>query len=196
MALRRLDLRGRAGDRRTLRQLLPAPVDEQRRSAEAVTEIIAEVRRDGDAALRRLTQAFDGVSLDEIRVPGTEAAAALERIPPELREALEVAHRRIAAYHAHESACEVEPLRSEGVTVRHLVRPVRRAGCYAPGGRARYPSTVLMTATPARVAGVAEVVLCVPPGPEGRVDDASLAAAALAGIDEIYRVGGAQAVAA
>ena len=86
--------------------------------------------------------------------------------------------------------------KSGGIEVRHLVRPVARAGCYAPGGRARYPSTVLMCAVPAQVAGVDEIVLCVPPGPDGRVDDATLAAAAVAGVDEVYRVGGAQAIAA
>ena len=80
--------------------------------------------------------------------------------------------------------------------MRQLVRPVDRAGCYAPGGRARYPSTVLMCAVPAHVAGVEEIVLCVPPGPDGRVDDATLAAAAVAGVTEVYRVGGAQAIAA
>ena len=84
----------------------------------------------------------------------------------------------------------------DGVVVRDLRRPLHRAGLYVPGGRARYPSTVLMTAIPARVAGVAEVVLCVPPGRDGAVDQATLAAAALAGVDEVYRIGGAQAVAA
>ncbi len=196
MALRRLDLRGRAADRRTLRRELPAPVDVQDRSAVEVAHIIAEVRRDGDAALRRLTRVFDGAEVDELRVPESDCKAALQRIPAPLRDALEVAYDRIAAYHGHEAAPPVAEYRSGGITVRHLVRPVGRAGCYAPGGRARYPSTVLMTATPARVAGVGEVVLCVPPGPDGRVDDASLAAAALAGVDEVYRVGGAQAIAA
>jgi histidinol dehydrogenase len=81
-------------------------------------------------------------------------------------------------------------------TVKVVSRPVERAGCYAPGGRARYPSTVLMCAVPARVAGVGEIVLCVPPGPDGHVDDATLAAAALAGVDEVFAIGGAQAVAA
>ncbi len=85
---------------------------------------------------------------------------------------------------------------NDGVVVRHLVRPVARAGLYAPGGRARYPSTVLMCAAPARVAGVAELVLCVPPGPDGAIATETLAAAAIAGIDEVYRVGGAQAIAA
>ncbi|HTX63185.1 MAG TPA: histidinol dehydrogenase, partial [Acidimicrobiales bacterium] len=113
----------------------------------------------------------------------------------ELRQALLVAHRNIAAYHAHEMAA-VPDFVAHGVRIRHLVRPVDRVGCYAPGGRARYPSTVLMCAVPARVAGVEQVVLCVPPDREGRVDDATLAAAALAGVDEVYAVGGAQAIAA
>jgi histidinol dehydrogenase len=100
------------------------------------------------------------------------------------------------AYHAHEAGDVPGDYASGGITVRHLVRPVARAGCYAPGGRARYPSTVLMCAVPAQVAGVEEIVLCVPPGPDGRIDDATLAAAAVAGITEVYRVGGAQAIAA
>ena len=158
---------------------------------------IAEVRADGDSALRRLTRQFDGVDLDELRVEQAEIQAALARIPAALQEALDVAHDRILAYHAHESADpEADDFESGGIEVRHLVRPVARAGCYAPGGRARYPSTVLMCAVPAQVAGVGEIVLCVPPGPDGRIDDASLAAAAVAGIHEVYRVGGAQAIAA
>src|SRR6202034_240051 len=85
---------------------------------------------------------------------------------------------------------------ADGITVAHLTRPVGRAGIYAPGGRARYPSTVLMCAAPARVAGVEDVVVCVPPAADGKVDDATLAAAAIAGITEVYRIGGAQAIAA
>ena len=197
MALRQLDLRGFTGNRRALRDALPRPTDEQDRSSEAVAAVVAEVRADGDSALRRLTRQFDGVDLDELRVEPAEIQAALARIPVALQEALDVAHDRILAYHAHESADpEVGDFESGGIEVRHLVRPVARAGCYAPGGRARYPSTVLMCAVPAQVAGVGEIVLCVPPGPDGRIDDASLAAAAVAGIDEVYRVGGAQAIAA
>jgi histidinol dehydrogenase len=192
MSLRRIDLRGITGD---LRSALPRPHDEQERSSEAVAEIIADVKARGDAALRGLTERFDHVVLDELRVPAAEILAAQERISPELRAALQVAHDRILAYHAHE-APPVDDFESGGITVSHLTRPVERAGCYAPGGRARYPSTVLMCAVPARVAGVAEVILCVPPGADGKVDDATLAAAAVAGVDEVYRVGGAQAVAA
>ncbi|HEY7916231.1 MAG TPA: histidinol dehydrogenase [Acidimicrobiales bacterium] len=196
MPLTRLDLRGFTGSRRELREALPRPPDEQDRSSAAVAAILAEVRQDGDAALRRLTREFDGVELDRLRVPEEEIQAALRRVPPELQDALDIAHDRILAYHAHDSGGPVDDFESGGIGVRHLVRPVGRAGCYAPGGRARYPSTVLMCAVPAQVAGVDEIVLCVPPRPDGRIDDASLAAAAVAGVDEVYRVGGAQAVAA
>src|SRR5664280_2857759 len=168
MALRRLDFRGFTGDRKALREAVPSPTDEQERSSEAVAAIIGEVRSGGDAALRRLTAKFDGVDLDELRVPAEEIGAALGRVPSELQDALDIAHDRILAYHAHESAAAAaDDFDSGGIRVRHLVRPVGRAGCYAPGGRARYPSTVLMCAVPAHVAGVEEIVLCVPPGPDG-----------------------------
>jgi len=196
MALRRLDLRGFSGDRRALTDLLPRPVDEQDRSSDAVAAIIAEVRAGGDDALRACTARFDHVDIDQLRVPADEIRAALARIPPALQEALDVAHDRILAYHAHEAGDAPDDFTSGGITVRHLLRPVGRAGCYAPGGRARYPSTVLMCTVPAHVAGVEEIVLCVPPGPDGKVDDATLAAAAVAGVTEVYRVGGAQAIAA
>ena len=108
-----------------------------------------------------------------------------------------MARDRILAYHAHEAGGDgQDDFELGGIEVRHLVRPVARAGCYAPGGRARYPSTVLMCAVPAQVAGVESIALCVPPGPDGQIDDATLAAAAVAGVDEVYRVGGAQAIAA
>ena len=196
MGLRRLDLRGFSGDRRKLADRLPRPVNEQDRSSDAVAAILADVRANGDEALRRLTATFDKVDLDSLRVPPEELTAALARIPADLQEALDVAHDRILAYHAHEAGEAPADFTNGGVTVRHLIRPVARAGCYAPGGRARYPSTVLMCAVPAHVAGVEEIVLCVPPGPDGRIDDATLAAAAVAGVTEVYSVGGAQAIAA
>lgn len=192
MTLTRIDLRGHEGP---YEPALPRPEPAGAGVHDAVSAILAEVRATGDAALRRLTERFDGVALRELRVPGDEIGAALARVAPDVRQALEVAWERIAAYHAMEGRPPPDYV-DGGVRVRHLVRPVERAGCYAPGGRARYPSTVLMCAAPARAAGVGELVLCVPPGPDGRVDDATLAAAAIAGVDEVYRVGGAQAVAA
>jgi len=192
MPLARLDVRG-LGDR--LEEVLPRPQSVDPDVSEGVSSIIAEVRRDGDAALVALTSRFDKVELTSIAVTPDEIGAALARIPDELREALEVAHRRIVAYHRGDTD-EPRDFVTEGVRVTEFVRPIRRAGCYAPGGLARYPSTVLMCAAPARVAGVEEVVLCVPPARNGDVDDATLAAAAIAGVDEVYRVGGAQAIAA
>jgi histidinol dehydrogenase len=192
MLLTRIDLRGQS---RPFDRLLPAPDDAGADVRADVAAIIDEVRQDGDAALFAFTKRFDGVELSSLRVPTEEIDAATGRVTPELRAALEAAWVRICAYHAAEGTPPAD-LVSEGVTVRHLIRPVERAGCYAPGGRARYPSTVLMCAAPARVAGVAEVVLFVPPAPDGRVDDATLTAARIAGIDEVYRVGGAQAIAA
>src|ERR1019366_6132662 len=146
MALRRLDFRGFTGDRKALRAAVPSPTDEQERSSEAVAAIIGEVRSGGDAALRRLTAKFDGVDLDELRVPAEEIGAALGRVPSELQDALDIAHDRILAYHAHESAAAAaDDFDSGGIRVRHLVRPVGRAGWFATrrrrgGDRALRPS--------------------------------------------------------
>lgn len=190
--LRRLDLRGAGLD---LRNRLPRPSQATAGPLAAVQEILADVRARGDEAVRELTERFDGCRLDALRVPPEELVAALERIPAELRSALEVAEANIRAYHETQVVPEVAHER-DGILVRDLHRPVDRAGLYVPGGRAKYPSTVLMTAVPARVAGVPEVVLCVPPQKDGTVSDEVLAAAAIAGVDELYRIGGAQAIAA
>jgi histidinol dehydrogenase len=190
--LARLDLRGR-GDRLTTS--LPRPAAADHPPTEAVREIIAQVRAGGDAALRELTNRFDQVSIEEIRVPPSALKEALESVEPALRTALEEAAANIEAFHRSQHLSDSR-WESGGVVVRELMVPVDRAGLYVPGGRAVYPSTVLMTALPARVAGVPDLVLCVPPGPDGRVPVPTLAAAALAGVDEVYRVGGAQAIAA
>jgi histidinol dehydrogenase len=191
--LKRLDLRGIPAD--DLRTSLPRPQAAKEPPVAAVQAILADVRARGDVALRECTERFDGVRLDSFLVPQADLEAALAAIPPLLREALEAARASILSYH-REQLHEPVAHEREGVTVRELRVPVERAGLYVPGGRALYPSTVLMTAIPARVAGVGELVLCVPPGPDGTVGAATLAAAALAGIDEVYCVGGAQAVAA
>jgi histidinol dehydrogenase len=191
--LRGIDLRGRSGP---LTSLLPGPeIVEDRAAAEAVRAILAEVRADGDAGLRAATQRFDGVRIDDIRVPDDEVKGALDQVPAELRRALELAHDNIADYHGSQARPDARYER-DGVVIRELRRPVDRAGCYVPGGRAPLASTVLMTAVPARVAGVDRVAVCSPPGPDGRLAPSILAAAAIAGVDEVYRVGGAQAIAA
>ncbi len=162
---------------------------------EVVRGIVDDVRTRGDEALRDLTARFDGAEPPSIRVDPAEVAAARGRIDPAVRTALEVAAEAIRRHHEGQVRLEHRS-EDDGLVVRSLSRPVERAGCYVPGGRAAYPSTVLMTAIPARVAGVEEVVVCVPPGPDGRIADVTLAAAAVAGVDAVYAVGGAQAVAA
>ncbi len=162
---------------------------------EAVRDIIGEVRRDGDAALRRMARRFDEVELVDLAVDPAENASALDDLDPAVRDALEVAAGRIEDFHRTQR----EPGTSwsaDGVTVHSRQVPVDRAGLYVPGGRAAYPSTVLMTAIPARVAGVGSRALCVPPGPGGKVAAVTRAAAALAGVTEVYAVGGAGAIAA
>ena len=142
-----------------------------------------------------VTERFDKVRVARLRVPVGDLDAALEGLDPTTRSALEAAAASITAYqratltppHTHQA---------DGVIIRSWRQPVARAGCYVPGGRAVYPSTVLMTAIPAKVAGVEEVALCVPPDREGRVPAVTLAAAAVAGVDEVYAIGGAQAIAA
>ena len=161
----------------------------------AVREIIDAVRAEGDAALARYTEQFDGVVSSSWRVTPSELPLARSRIKVSLREALEAAAESIAEFHRGQVLPEQTHNRP-GITIRSWDQPVSRAGCYVPGGRAAYPSTVLMTAIPAREAGADQVVLCVPPDSNGCVADVTLAAAAIAGVDEVYAVGGAQAIAA
>jgi len=191
--LTRLDLRG--VDAADVADRLPRPPDATAGPVAAVREILAEVRQRGDEALLDFTERFDGVRLDSLAVPRSEWDAALERIDPTVRAALEAAASSIRAFQEAERTGDVEH-RAGGITTRTIRRPVDRAGCYVPGGRAVYPSTVLMTVIPARVAGVGHVAVCVPPGPDGKVPDVVLAAAAIAGAHAVHPVGGAQAVAA
>jgi len=194
--LARFDLRGVEGDLATiLARPETGPDGADDAVAATVREIISDVRSRGDAALRELTNRFDGCRLDDLFVPPATVAAALDAIEPSLRVALEFARDQILSYHESQREPEAHHERS-GVRIRELIVPVERAGLYVPGGRAAYPSTVLMTAIPALVAGVAELALCVPPGTDGAVPVATLAAAALVGVGEVYRVGGAQAIAA
>jgi histidinol dehydrogenase len=161
-----------------------------------VAPIREEVMRHGDEAVLRLTARFDApaANLDSLRVDPEEASAALAALEPELREAMEVAIanvRRVAEVQLSEER-RVELPAGQTVTLREV--PVGAAGIYAPGGRAAYPSSVLMCAVPARAAGVERVVLASPPGPDGRLHPLVLAAAALCELEEIYAMGGAQAI--
>jgi histidinol dehydrogenase len=193
MPLRIVDLRGTEPP---FDAALPRPEAPGAEVHDAVATILGEVRHEGDQAVVRYTAEFDKVDVsDGLRVPAREIEEARAAVYPALSRALEVAFGRILAYHGHEGLPPVD-LVEDGIRVRHLTRAVGRAGIYAPGGRARYPSTVLMCAAPARVAGVTSIALCVPPGADGKVDAATLCAASIAGVDEVYRIGGAQAIAA
>ena len=190
--LNRLDLRGAGND---LRGKLPRPAQATEGPVAAVKEILADVRERGDEAVRDLTERFDGVRPAALRVPPADILAALESLDPELRGALQAAADGIRDFHEHQVSGR-HTYERDGIVVEGRKVPVDRAGCYVPGGRAIYPSTVLMTAIPAKVAGVPEVVLCVPPDRTGSVPAVTLAAAAIAGVDEVYGIGGAQAVGA
>jgi histidinol dehydrogenase len=193
--LARLDLRGTHRDLHRVLEPPSADESDDRDARATVRAIVNEVRARGDAALRELTERFDGRAPEQLRVPSADVGRALDGIPRDVRDALEFAGDQIRAYHRLQDVPEIRTVRS-GIKAHEIVRPVDRAGLYAPGGRAPLASTVLMTAIPARVAGVPEVALCVPPGENGRVHEVMLAAAALAGVDEVYAVGGAQAIAA
>ncbi len=161
-----------------------------------VAEIVDEVRRHGDAALLELTKRLDGVELPAERLAVSEAEWRAATVPEELAAALAAAAARIEAFHRHQLPRSWWVRDEHGSLLGQQVTPLDRVGCYVPGGRAAYPSTVLMNLIPARVAGVRELVVVSPPGPDGRLDPAVLVAARLAGATEAYRVGGAQAVAA
>lgn len=164
---------------------------------DVVASIIADVRERGDAALIDLTARFDRLTLapDGLAFSPEEIAAEIERVSPEDRAALTLAAGRIRAYHARQMPENVRWTDPEGATLGWRWSPVEAAGLYVPGGQASYPSSVLMNAIPARVAGVERLVVCVPT-PDGVVNPLVILACQLAGVDEIYRIGGAQAIAA
>ncbi|UIP86719.1 histidinol dehydrogenase [Pseudomonas phenolilytica] len=163
-----------------------------------VLEIIQAVRTRGDAALVELTQRFDGLevsSMADLILPRARLEQALERITPEQRKALELAADRVRIYHERQKQDSWTYTEADGTVLGQKVTPLDRAGLYVPGGKASYPSSVLMNAIPAKVAGVPEVVMVVPT-PRGEVNELVLAAACIAGVDRVFTIGGAQAVAA
>ncbi len=171
--------------------------DDASRIDGVVSAIIADVRKRGDAALIEYTEKFDRVKLTPktLQVSSKELRDALAQLPKKDRSALELAARRIAAFHKKTIEKPFSYTDSLGMRLGQMVRPLDRAGIYVPGGMGAYPSSVLMNAIPARVAGVREIVMVSPPSAESERPEV-MAAAAIAGVDEFYRVGGAQAVAA
>lgn len=177
----------RAGVRRVFAEELSAE--------QVVDRILADVRRDGDAAVRRYTEAFDGAAPAHPEVPRPEWIAAFDGLDAGLRDALRLAADQIAAFHQKQVRTSWVDYSDDGA-LGQIVRPLDRVGIYTPGGSAVYPSSLLMTAVPARVAGVAELIVCSPPSTDGRVSPLILAAAYVAGVDRVFQIGGAQAIAA
>ena len=168
----------------------------RRQEEETVAAILEQVRLGGDAALFDLSERFDGVRPQPLRLDSSQLQAAWESTTIELRQALELAHRRILDFHRRQLPSDLAVVGPHGEKLGRRWRPVQRAGLYVPGGRAAYPSTVLMNAIPARVAGVERVVMVTPPGQGGAPNPTVMAAAHLCGVNEIIQVGGAQAIAA
>jgi histidinol dehydrogenase len=162
---------------------------------DAARRIVEDVRDRGDAALLEYTERFDGVRPQEILVSQSEIERARESLSPELEESFGIAIENVGAFHESEMDRPWERSHA-GATTGQRVRPISRAGLYIPGGHAAYPSTLVMSAVPAQVAGVQEIRICSPPGPDGLPDSNVLAVAGLLGLEEVYAVGGGQAIAA
>lgn len=184
-------------DERAQARALTRPVQAvAAQTRDSVARLIAEVREIGDVALREITARFDGVALARFEVEAEEFAAAEASIAPELREAMVEAIGRIEAFHRAGMAQGYAVETASGVVCEKIVRPIGRVGLYVPAGSAPLPSTALMLGVPARLAGCREVVLCTPPRKDGTADPAVLVAARLTGVSRVFKLGGAQAIAA
>lgn len=183
-------------DKLTEREEIFSAVCEKIDVSGSVVEIIEKVKKEGDTALRFFTEKFDKVALSDLRVSEEEIAEARAAVEPEFLRILEDSAKNIRAFHEKQKQSGFEINEGNGVIIGQKVIPVERAGLYVPGGTAAYPSTVLMDAIPAKIAGCERVVMVTPPAKDGKVNPAILAAASVAGVDEIYKVGGAQAIAA
>ncbi len=180
----------------TLAEILDREGQLQADVSEAVEEIIAAVKRDGDRALLRYEEKFDQAKLTSLEVTEAEIQEALDETDPDFLRTLEMARDNIAAFHEKQMRKDFVITEKEGVILGQKITPIERAGIYVPGGTASYPSSVLMNAIPARLAGVKEIVMVTPPDRDGRISSVILAAARTAGVTRIFKIGGAQAVAA
>ena len=162
---------------------------------ESVRQIVADVMTGGDAAVKKYTRKFDGVSVDGLAVSGDEIDEAFASVSPRFLEVVKKSAENIAEFHSKQKKSGFE-INRDGVTLGQKYTAVEKAGLYVPGGTASYPSTVLMNAVPAKIAGVGEIIMCTPPSKNGKVRAEILAAAKIAGVDRIYKCGGAQAIAA
>ena len=161
-----------------------------------VEEILQEVKTHGDIAVEKYTKKFDGFNPNPMQVSASDLKDAWDEIDGNLKRSLELAHKRIKKFHEKEIPSSFTLKGEHGDIVQRSWKPVKNAGIYIPGGRAAYPSTVLMNAIPAKVAGVDEIIMVSPGNKEGKINKTVLAAAHLSGINKVFRIGGAQAIGA
>ena len=161
-----------------------------------VQDILSDVKENKDEAVKRYTAKFDRCELDDLQVSDEEIKNAYDNLDTDLIDALKRASQNIEKFHKAQIPEEWSMEVAKGITAGQIIRPINSVGCYIPGGRAAYPSSILMEVIPAKIAGVERIICCTPPGADGRILDAILVAADLAGADEIYKCGGAQAIAA
>ncbi|NLZ28239.1 MAG: histidinol dehydrogenase [Firmicutes bacterium] len=165
------------------------------REIEAVREIIRSVQEKGDRALFEYTLLFDGATITDLALTAAEGDAAVDEVPSVLKDSIREALKNIEDYHRRQTPASIWS-EGDGIRIGQVYRPLERVGAYVPGGTASYPSSVLMTVVPARVAGVEEIYICTPPAPDGKINPAVIFAAREAGAETIFKVGGVQAVAA
>ena len=177
-------------------KLIPLDIEQNAEVDARVQAILADVRQRGDAALREYTKRFDGATVDTMEVPAEEIERAYAATDPDFIKTLEMAAQNIRRFHEKQVRNNFVVTEQEGVILGQKVTPLARVGLYVPGGTAAYPSTVLMDAIPAQIAGVGEIVIVTPPLKDGAVNPDVLAAAKVAGVTRVFRVGGAQAIAA
>ena len=177
----------------SIKRSIDSGTEEQR---ETVQEILREVKRSGDEALKKYTEKFDGCQLDGLKVTSEEIEAAVEEVGSEMVKIIEEAAENIPSFHGKQMRHSWFDTDENGTLLGQKITPLDSVGVYVPGGTAAYPSSVLMNVLPAKVAGVERIVMVSPPGEDGRIPAAVLAAARIAGVTEIWKVGGAQAIGA
>lgn len=183
-------------DKLPLKEILPRKSEDSLKTEAIVREIIENVRKNGDKALFEYCEKFDGVKLDAFKVSEEEISEAISETDEEFLNILREAKENIEAFHTLQKRNNFVKNDKTGVVMGQKITPVEKAGLYVPGGTASYPSSVLMNAIPARIAGVERIVMVTPPSKNGKIAPSILAAAHIAGVDEIYKLGGAQAIAA
>ncbi|AMK15116.1 histidinol dehydrogenase [Methanobrevibacter olleyae] len=183
-------------DKETVNDLIKRSQADINEILNIVSDILKDVKENKDEAVKRYTAKFDNAELDNLQVPKDEIKEAYDNLDKNLIEALKRASENIEKFHKAQIPKEWFMEVNKGITAGQIIRPINSVGCYVPGGRAAYPSSILMEVIPAKIAGVERIICCTPPGENGKILDAILVAADLSGADEIYKCGGAQAIAA